>query len=78
MVPTDFWKTLKNLPLKFEYFHFTVSSSTSLTTFWLPIFVFAEPSQTILVIDTSEPRFERHTGGKIKTLKNDGNLNGFC
>ena len=32
-----------------------------------------ESSQTILLIDRSEPRFESHTGAKIrKTLKNDG------
>ena len=38
----------------------------------------AEPSQTILSIDRSEPRFESHTGAKItKTLKNDENFNGF-
>ena len=38
----------------------------------------AKPSRTILLIDRSEPRFERHIGGKItKTLKNDGNFNGF-
>ena len=62
----------------FGYFHFSVSSSTSLTSFQLPKFVSAEPSQTILSIDRSEPRFERHTGGKItKTLKNDGNFDGF-
>ena len=49
-----------------------------MTAFWLPIFVSAKPSQTILLIDRSEPRFERHTGCKItKTLKNDGNFNGF-
>ena len=43
------------------------------------LFVSAEPSQTILSIDRSEPRFESHTGAKItKTLKNDENFNGFC
>ena len=37
---------------------------------WLSIFVSLEPSQVILSIDRSEPRFEIHTGGKIrKTLK---------
>ena len=46
-----------------------------MTAFWLPLFVSAEPSRTILMIDRSEPRFESHTGCKItKTLKNDGNL----
>ena len=69
----------KSLPLKFGYFHFSVSSSTSLTAFCLPIFVSAKPSRTILLIHGSEPRFERHTGGKIiKTLKIDGNFHGFC
>ena len=29
----------------------------------------AEPSRTILSIDRSEPRFERHTGGKMAKLK---------
>ena len=29
-------------------------------------FLSAEPSQTILSIDRSEPRFESHTGGKIR------------
>ena len=65
--------------LKFGYFQFSVSSSTFLTASWLPIFVSAEPSQTILLIDRSEPGFESHTGGKIwKTLKNNGNFEVFC
>ena len=56
-----------------------VSSSTFLTEFWLPLFVSAEPSRTILSIDRSEPRFESHAGGKItKTLKNDEHFDGFC
>ena len=39
----------------------------------------AEPSQTILLIDRSEPRFESHTRGEIiKTLKNGGNFESFC
>ena len=68
-----------NLPLKFGYFHFSVSSSTFLTASWLPIFVSAKHSQTILLIDRSEPRFESHTGGKIrKTLKNNGNFDVYC
>ena len=51
---------------------------TSLAAFWLPIFLSAEPSRTILSIDRSEPRFERHAEGKItKTLKNDKNFGGF-
>ena len=56
-----------------------MSSNTSLTAFWLPIFVSAEPNRTILSIDRSEPRFERHTGAEItKILKDDGNFDGFC
>ena len=71
----------KNLEftLKFGYSHFSVSSSSFLTASWLPIFVSAEPSRTILSIDRSEPRFESHAGGKIiKALKSDGNFDGFC
>ena len=50
-----------------------------MTAFWLPLFVSAEPSPTILSIDRSKPRFERHAGGKItKTLKKYGNVDGFC
>ena len=50
-----------------------------MTVSWLPIFVSAEPSQTILSIDRSEPRFQSHTGGKIrKSLKNDENFAVFC
>ena len=50
-----------------------------MTAFWQPIFVPAEPSQTILSIDISEPRFESHTEGKIKkTLKNNENFAVFC
>ena len=68
-----------NVPLNFGYFPFSVSFSTFLTVFWLPILVSAKPSRTILLTDRSEPRFEGHTGGKItKTLKNDGNFTGFC
>ena len=68
-----------NLPLNFGYFRFSVSSSTFLTAFWLPIFASAEPSPTILSTDRSEPRFDSCTGGKItKTSKNDGNFDGFC
>ena len=55
-----------------------MSSSTFLTASWPPIFVSAKPSQTILLIDRSEPRFESQTGGKIKkTLKNNENFD-FC
>ena len=65
----------QNLPLKFGYFHFPMSSSTFLAASWLRIFVSAESSRTILSIDRPEPRFESHTGGKIrKTLKNKKNL----
>ena len=50
-----------------------------MTASWLPIFVSAEPSRTILSIDRSEPRFESHTRGKIrKTLKSEGNFVVFC
>ena len=78
-VSKRFLKKTYNLLLKFGYFHFSVSSSTFLTAFWLPLFVSAEPSRTILSIDRSEPRFESHTGGKItKTLKIVGNFDGFC
>ena len=80
MFLTDFWK--KNLEFTsdvYGYFHFSVCSSTFLTAFWLLLFVSAEPSRTILLIDRSEPRFESHTGGKItKTLKNDQHFDGFC
>ena len=45
-------------------------SSSTLAAFWLPLFVSAEPSRTISLIDRSGPRFGSHTGGKItKTLK---------
>ena len=47
-------------------------------TSWLLIFVSAKPSQTVLPIDRSEPRFESHTGGKMrKTLNNDENVDIF-
>ena len=55
-----------NLPLKFGYFHFCMSSSTFLTASWLAIFVSAESSRTALSTDRSEPRYESHTGGKMK------------
>ena len=49
-----------------------------MTAPWRPIFVAAGPSQTILSIDRSEPRFESHTGGKIrKTLKNNETFDVF-
>ena len=48
-------------------------------TSWRLIFVSAKPSQTVLPIDRSEPRFESHTGGEIrKTLYNDENFDVFC
>ena len=65
-VSNRFLKKYKNLHLKFGYFHLSVSSSTFLTIPWLSIFVSAEPSQTVLSIDRSEPRFESHSGGKIR------------
>ena len=34
---------------KLRIYHFSLSSSTFLTASWLPIFVSAEPSQTILL-----------------------------
>ena len=72
-------KKTYNLPLKFGYFHFSVSSGTFMTASWLPIFVSAEPSRTMLSIDRSEPRFESHTRGKTRrTLKNDENFAVFC
>ena len=77
-VSNRFLKKPKNLPLKFGYFHFPMSSSTFLTAFWLPLFMSAEPSRTILLIDKSKSKFESHTGDQItKTLKNDGNFDGF-
>ena len=61
------------------YFHFFVSSSTSLTASWLVTFVSAESSRTVLLIDRSEPRFEGRTRGKIRiTLKNNKSIDIFC
>ena len=60
-----FEKKKKKELLKCGYFHFSVSSST-LTASWQSIFVSAKPSGTILLIDRSKPRFESHTGGKIR------------
>ena len=78
-VSNRFLKNTKNLPLKFGYFHFSMSSSTFLTAFWLPFFVSAEPSRTILSIDRSVSSFKSHTGGKImKTLKNEEHFDSFC
>ena len=77
-VSNRFLKKSQNLPLKFGYFHVSVSSSTSMTPSWLLFFVSAEPSRNILWIDRSEPRFENYTGDKIrKTLKNDENYDVF-
>ena len=56
-----------------------MSSSTLLTAYWLAIFVSAESSRTVLLIDRSEPRFDGCTGGKIRiTLKNNKNIDVFC
>ena len=66
MFPTDFLKKKIEL-LKFGYFHFSVSSST-LTASWQSILVSGKPSRTILLIDRSKPRFESHTGGKIRKI----------
>ena len=74
-----FLKKTSNLPLKSGYFYSSVSFSTFKTTFWLPLFVSAEPSRNILSIDRSERRFQSHTGGKItKTLKHGENFDDFC
>ena len=69
-----------NLPLKFGYFHFSLSSSTSLTISWLAIFVSPKSSQTISLIGRSEPRFESCTGGKIRITfkKSNKNFDIFC
>ena len=49
-----------------------------MTASWLFIFLSAEPSGTILLIDRSEPRFEDNTGGKIKkTLKSNEHFDFF-
>ena len=72
-------KKSQTLPLKFGYFHSSLSSSTLLTASWLTIFVSAKSSRTILLIDRSEPRFKSHTGGKIRiTLKNNKKFDVFC
>ena len=59
MFPTDFPKK-NNLPLKFGYFHISVSFSTFWTASWLLSFVSAETSRTIISTDRSEPRLEIH------------------
>ena len=59
-------KKKKKLPLKFGYLSFSVSFSIFLLAPWLSIFASAEPSQAILLMDRSEPRFESHTGVKIR------------
>ena len=65
--------------LEFSLGHFSVSSSTFMTASWLMSFVSAESSQTILLIDRSEPIFESQTGGKIRKLsKNDKIFDVFC
>ena len=56
-----------------------MSSSTLLTASWLAVFVSAEYSRTVLLIDRSEQRFDGSTGGKIRiTLKNNKNIAVFC
>ena len=73
MFLTDFWKKLR-----IYLWSLGIFISLWVLASWLPIFVTAEPSQTIS-IDRSEPRFESHTGSKIrKTLKNDGNFDVSC
>ena len=65
--------------MKFGYFHFSMSSNTLPTASWLAIFVSAESSQTVLLIDRSEPRFDGCTGGKARiTLKNNKIIDIFC
>ena len=50
-----------------------------MTASWLMSFVSAESSQTILLIDRSEPIFESEIGGKIRKIsKNDKNFDVFC
>ena len=64
--------------MKFGYFHFFVSGTTFVTASWLPIFVSAEPSRTIISIVRSESRFKSHKGGKVrKNLKNAENFDVF-
>ena len=71
---------------KKRHFHFSVSFSTFLIAFWLPIFDSAEPSLIILSIDRTRIRLlygggrgEGGGGGKItKKLKYDRNFGGFC
>ena len=64
MFLTDFWKKLR-----IYLWSLGIFISQWVLASWLPIFVTAEPSQTIS-IDRSEPRFDSHTGSKIrKTLK---------
>ena len=77
-ISNKFLKRSQNLPLKFGYSHFSVSSSTSLTASWLAILVSAESSRTILSIDRSELRFESSTGDKKGiTLKSNKNFAAF-
>ena len=78
-VSNKFLQISENLPLKFGYFYFSMSSSTLLTASWVAIFVSAESSRTALLIDRSEPKFDGCTKGKIRiTLKNNKNIDGFC
>ena len=64
-----FLKKTYNLPLKFRYFYFSLSSSSFLTVSWLPIFVSAEPSWTISSTDRSEPRFKIIQGENKENFK---------
>ena len=72
----------KNLELTSEVWVFSLFCELQhlqFMTSWRLIFVSAKPSQTVLPIDRSEPRFESHTGGEIrKTLYNDENFDVFC
>ena len=47
-----------------------MSSSTFLTVSWLSIFASTKPSSSILSIDRSKPRIEKHNnGGKTRKIK---------
>ena len=74
----NFEKNLEFTSGVWVFFTF-LSSSIFMAASWLPIFISVKPSQIILSIDRSEPRFESHTEGKIrKTLKHDENFAIFC
>ena len=64
--------------LSYLNLNISVSSSTLLKASWLTIFVSAKSNWTILLTDRFEPRFESHTGGKIRiTLKNNKKFDNF-